>query len=259
MRAAQKVYPRLGLRDSDIILASFPKSGNTWMRFIWANMVSLKELGGREIDFRYLMTQMVANYDEFAFGEQTFDILPRLVKTHRRFQANAFEKNRSIYIIRHPGDVMSSYYEYVNSNKKTSTFSNISDFIRDEEFGVRAWCMHVKSWRKQANIVTSYEDMKRDASKATRQILNEFNLDSISDPVVEEAVRRSSFEKLREIEEDQGRPTEKNFEAGFKFMRKGKIGEWGKRLNLKDLKYIQQQVEEAEIGDLYSLKKEEIF
>ena len=33
--AIKFVYPRFELRDSDILLASYPKSGNTWMRFIW--------------------------------------------------------------------------------------------------------------------------------------------------------------------------------------------------------------------------------
>ena len=32
----------LGLRAQDVILASFPKSGSTWVRFFLCNLVSLR-------------------------------------------------------------------------------------------------------------------------------------------------------------------------------------------------------------------------
>jgi hypothetical protein len=63
---AKDVRQRLGLcglKSDDIIIASFPKSGNTWMLFILANIISLCEMDGRQIDFNVLHELFLAEYD----------------------------------------------------------------------------------------------------------------------------------------------------------------------------------------------------
>lgn len=54
VRGIKKLYPRFGLLPTDIIFGTFPKSGTTWVRFIFANIISLAELDGREVDYDFL-------------------------------------------------------------------------------------------------------------------------------------------------------------------------------------------------------------
>jgi len=48
----------MGLRKSDIILAAYPKSGSTWLRFLLCDVGSLLEWNGREVDFETLNKTM---------------------------------------------------------------------------------------------------------------------------------------------------------------------------------------------------------
>jgi hypothetical protein len=255
VRAAKKVYPRLGLRDSDILLASFPKSGNTWMRFIWANMVSLMELDGREIDFNFLNTRLVAEYDSHTYGDLEFDCLPRAVKTHRAYEARAFGGNRSIYIVRHPGDVAVSYFEYRGAqNKHETTKSALKDFLRNPTHGVPAWCQHVNSWRSRADVVVRYESLKEDAVKSVQRTLKELGIEHIRDDVVTEAVRRSSFDRLKRTEEREEKVLPEEFDSGYRFMRKGTVGEWNQRLSDDDKRYLDNILRKWSLSDLYNAK-----
>jgi hypothetical protein len=252
--AIKAIYPRFGLRDSDILLASYPKSGNTWMRFIWANIVSLMELEGREIDFEYLNTALVAEYDSHSYGDVEFDCLPRVVKTHYPYDNKAFGENRSIYIVRHPGDVMLSYYEWIDAQGKNEvTGGSLKHFIQNKEYGMPAWCEHVKDWVPRADVVVRYEDLKDDAVGVVSHIRSTFELNHIQGFVIERAVDRSSFGEMKEKEESSGSPLTDKFDTDYRFMRKGRMGEWKHQFDGDDIAYMAAQIKRAGINDIYSL------
>jgi hypothetical protein len=254
VRAAKEVYPRLGLRDSDILLASFPKSGNTWMRFIWANMVSLMELDGREIDFDFLNTRLVAEYDSHTYGDVEFDCLPRVVKTHHVYDAKAFGENRSIYVVHHPGDVTLSYFEYRGAKgAHEMSEAALKSFIRDPEYGVEAWCEHVQSWHREADVVVKYEDLKEDAVATVERLLSSLGVSHPGDTVIKKAVNRSSFDNLRNVEEERGALPD-TFDSDYRFMRKGATGEWEQRFSDDDKKYIDKTLREWNLGNFYQTK-----
>jgi hypothetical protein len=216
--------------------------------------VSLKEMGGRRIDFHYLMNDMIANFDSYQFGRDEYNTVPRLVKTHSKYCEKSFGNNRSIYILRHPGDVMSSYFEYVNSNKHQRSFESISEFIKSDVFGVESWCKHVKTWKDNTDVLVKYEDMKRDAPSVIENIFNKFNIDNIESNIVNEAVKRSSFERLEKIEKRKGRPTQDKFSDDFQFMRKGEIGGWTEKMEEDDINYIYSKLKKEGLGNLYNMK-----
>jgi hypothetical protein len=253
-RALRKVYPRLGLRDTDILLASYPKSGNTWVRFIWANMVSLIERGGETVTFHTVTNELGAEYDQNAYGNIEFDCLPRLVKTHHEYSASKFGQNRSIYIIRHPGDVLLSYYKYKVARKGSgiSQEDSLSAFIRSEQFGMPAWTAHVNGWLSQADVIIRYEDLKAGAAEVISSALSDLGLaNTVEESVVVEAARRSEFDRMKEIEEEKGRPNQENFKEGFKFVRKGERGVWKDEYKRKDIKYIQNYITNEVVVDKY--------
>ena len=249
VRATQKAYPRIGLRESDIILASFPKSGNTWMRFIWANMVSLKELGGREINFHNITHEVGAEYDSYSYGNVEYESLPRLVKTHREYD-DRFKVNRSIYLVRNPADTLLSFYDY-KRNHKDNKYDSLSEsqFLRDPEVGVKAWCKHVTGWTSEADIIIAYEEMKKNALNVVHRVLDHFCLTDIDKQIVRRAVQRSSFQNIRKVEEKKGRPRENQFKKGFRFAQKARLGEWKERLSKRDIKFIDKEVDNIGLSD----------
>src|SRR5208337_3402425 len=106
----------------DIFLVSFPKSGNTWTRFLLANLRSPAEPATwSNID------RMVT--DPSSTTKREFDRMPRpsIVKSHECFDPRY---PRVIYIVRDPRDVVVSQYHYhrkirnFNDTATTETFVN---------------------------------------------------------------------------------------------------------------------------------------
>jgi hypothetical protein len=252
VKAIQKFRPRLGLRESDIILASFPKSGNTWMRFIWGNMISIMEFEGENINFKVLDTKFAAEYDSKSYGEIEFECLPRLVKTHKKYRPRAFSKSRCIYVVRHPGDVAISYFEYKKSEKKDYDISGLDEFIRNSKYGVPAWCEHVQSWHQKADCLVQYEELKSDAVETVQRLLKEFNLYHVEEETIVQAVERSSFDRMKGIERKEGRVREGDFDSDHQFMRSGKTGEWKERLGKESIDYIKNELHKNDLNELYN-------
>lgn len=239
------MYPRLGLRTDDVMLASFPKSGNTWMRFIWANLVSLREFGGKTVDFYVLDNNLGSEYDSHQYGEVEFDTLPRLVKTHRKYEMGTFGQNRAVYLWRHPGDVAVSFFYYRRAQHETDVDqSDISEFLRSSEVGVPAWCEHLRSWLPVADVVIQYSEMKEDTYSTVMRTFQGLGIEVPEDTVLEKAIQRSSFEEVQRLEREGGRPREQDFEEGHKFARKGEVGQWRDVLSSVDVEYVQSTVEE---------------
>lgn len=238
----RKIYPRFGLKKNDVILATFPKSGTTWFRFVIANIISLLEFDGMIVDYHILNGSMRCSYDSFDFPKIWSQSLPRFFATHKEFNKRKFGKNRSIYLYRNPGDVMVSFFEYrkhLKGNKKyTSSFKS---FIRDENLGIDAWCKNFLSWFDNSSTRITYEKIKEDACGVFRHIFENLNIKGVSNEVIKEAVKLSSFEKIKnmEIQKGKDKTAEEHLEKNFFFARKGIIGQWKSYFNKEDINYLQ--------------------
>lgn len=254
---------RAHLRPSDVILASYPKSGNTWVRFIWANLVSLTELDGLEVDFHVLNRLLGPEYDRDTWGTVVPKRLFRLVKTHLEYDPQTFRGNRVLYVWRHPGDVAVSYFHFLEARRDGPELGSFSDFLRDPELGVTAWCRHVAGWLPRSDSVARYEDLKSDTFGTLRRVLdelgnelgNELGTGPVDDRILAEAIARSSFERVRELEDDHGRPASSDFREGFRFTRKGEVGEWRENFSDQDVDFLRRELKryglEQRFGEAY--------
>lgn len=238
-----RLFPRWGLREDDVLLASFPKSGNTWVRFLWANVVALVEQDGREVNFHVLNQELGSEYDTLSYGAVEFECLPRLVKTHRTYDRRRFGGQRSVYLYRHPGDVMLSYFAYLGARPDhDSPPAELSAFLRSDKFGIPAWCRHVEGWIGEATAVLAYEELHENAASALAGVLSDLGIGGIAEATLREAARRSSFSRLRELEEDRGRPRDDEFDEDYRFMRRGQVEAWRERLGPTDAEYLRETV-----------------
>lgn len=254
LRILRAFRARLGLRESDVILASFPKSGSTWFRFIWANVISELELGGRTVDFQLLDGEMIAEHDRHWYGPLEYEF-PRLVKTHWRFDERFFGGARSIFLYRHPCDAMVSYHAYRHAKRCKSRVAlmNFSEFIRDEKYGLPAWIAHALSWLPQATTVLNYEALRAAAFAEAARVLADLQLEEVAPAVLDLAVERSSFSRTRDLERRLGRPDTENFESGFMFTRDGSSGGWRDAFGEEDLAFVRAEIEHHGLSEMVSL------
>ena len=135
------------VRPDDVALVSYPKSGNTWLSFIAAN---LQWLNRQEVNFAninhlipdiYIRTRAeLAAYDQ-----------PRLLKSHEYLDPRY---PKVIYIVRDPRDVAVSYYHYLircgRFDKGQDWGDYIARFIAGRLDSYGSWGDHVGGWLGRA-------------------------------------------------------------------------------------------------------------
>lgn len=233
------IYPRYGLKDTDIILATFPKSGTTWFRFIYANLISLIELDGRVVDYEFLNEQLPASFDAHIYPKVKYNKLPRFVATHQKYDDIKFSGNKKLYIYRNPLDTMVSYWEYRKGFKYFKEDCSFKNFIRGEEYGLETWIIHYLSWIQKADLLITYEELKKDDIQVVIKVLESFSINITNKDYVYKAVERSRFNKIRKMEEENGldKRAKKTLKKSFRFARKGTIGEWENYFDEEDIKF----------------------
>lgn len=231
------------MRGDDLLLASFPRSGNTWLRFLLANTVSVAELGGREVDFDELNAMMPELGVSDLGAPWPYRCVGRVIKTHRAYFP-LFGRTSSVLVIRDPRDVMVSYYHYTRGDKAVRYEGSFSDFVRSPRFGLAAWFAHFRSWRGRATLVLRYEELRADPTREFQRLLALAGA-RVDDSVVDEAVRRSAIGNIRRIEETREKPHGDRHVEGFKFARDGGSRQWVDWFD-DDLLALYRRLREAE-------------
>lgn len=254
-------------------LASFPKSGNTWVRlFLHAlieddratpsinKMSSLSTgdaaavwyepwLGKRLVEASENEQARVRPQAAQLIASQTPGLV--FVKTHNALvkhlgtpMINGAVTAGAIYIIRNPLDVAISLASF----KSISLDDAISELTlhgatgpSSKDFAFQyfgSWSEHVESWTKKSMRqlhVMRYEDML-EKSLETFEALATFLLLKPSRHDLKKAIKASSFEKLRKEEESDGfveRP-----DTADRFFREGRAGQWREILSSAQINRI---------------------
>lgn len=232
----RKIYPQFGYDKSDIYISSYPKSGRNWIHFLIANTFATYSSRNEIINF-HTISKWIS--EDFPKKSPVPDVsLPRIVAQHKLYGG---QNVRTIYIMRHPADVMVSYYHY-NVGRKKMELESLSSMIRNTELGVPAWVRHVESWQNNWELLVKYEDLKRDALNELSRIIRFIGVDSkISGKILEKAVEKSSFESMREIEKKWGLPKKPGKNPNFTFMREGKSTEGKEMFSPSDYSYLKEK------------------
>ncbi|QFT78504.1 sulfotransferase domain-containing protein [Erythrobacter sp. THAF29] len=255
-------------------LASYPKSGNTWLRILLSNYLSESGDGWRW-DSPILGPPSHLERHEFdeAMGiasadmsDAGLDLLRRrlhaqfvsrftgtsFTKTHEAFfsardglamfPANA--QSKAVYLVRNPLDIAASYAHHQNlpidsvidhlANPAAQVEN--SDTFFDEHIG--NWSDHVEGWTQQDIIETlciRYEDLLDDTFEIFSRIIRFCELE-IQDDKVARTVTASSFERLRARERQSG--FKALSDTSRPFFRTGRSGGWQTELTAKQSRRV---------------------
>jgi len=225
----------IGLRRDDVFLSSFPRSGSTWVRFLLCNLVSLSELDGRKVDFHFLDDTMPALGASSLLAPWRFETVPRFVKTHQPYHSLLFAvPQRVVYVLRDPRDVMVSYYNFQSAHLWRPFQGSFADFIRHPRYGLQACIRHYLSWLPHSTVVICYEELLKDTVAEFRRMLTVLQI-PVRDEFLKLAVEKSSFRKIRSVQEESGLSGPQRFGQQFQFARKGKSRQWPDYFSSEDL------------------------
>lgn len=222
------------LFPDDRFLVSYPRSGNTWTRFLIANLLH----SGREVSFLnidYLIPDVLnINRRELAKVPR-----PRLIKSHEYFDPRYKEV---IYIVRDPRDVVVSYYYfhlkqgYISDGYPLDTF--VERFVRGDVDPIYAsWGENVAGWittvfRGRKFLLLKYEEMKADTVRQLAKIA-EFLGIKYDPAVLARVVELSSADRMRELEKrDENRwAGTRSRRKDVRFIRGASAGGWKNTLS----------------------------
>ncbi|MBT6510149.1 MAG: sulfotransferase domain-containing protein [Alphaproteobacteria bacterium] len=248
-------------------LASYPKSGNTWMRAFLHNVLrqstepaDINQMTGSLTQgessigwyrivhprpasqwtpaevarMRPRVHEMIAGGQKGTVFCKTHNILNRV---HGQPTINTKVSAGAIYIVRNPLDVLSSFADFQGVGiDEAITIMATQDFATMQTDGnvcetLGSWSQHVSSWTKQSSQgfhVVRYEDLIDDPVKAFGEVLAFMKLE-VAHKRLERAVRNASFKELRKQEDERGFNERPDHQQ--RFFRKGRAGQWKHELS----------------------------
>tara|TARA_B100000886_G_scaffold30552_1_gene19177 strand:- start:1219 stop:2058 length:840 start_codon:yes stop_codon:yes gene_type:complete len=226
-----------------IWLASYPKSGNTWVRsflsayyyapdgkFKFELLKNIKQFPSKDF-----FNKELKSIDE---ASENWLIAQRKIKENGKFcflkthNVNGAYKGKSftngdytlgaIYIVRDPRNVLTSLMNHYSISEKqalkmiSSIYRNLRDENSDEDYSsysfISSWSNNYNSWKLSKNINTlfvKYEDLERETEKSFLRIIdfvnkNIQNNEGINEKKFRSAVDTTDFELLKRKEEKEG-------------------------------------------------------
>lgn len=226
-------------RFDDVVVISYPKSGRTWLRVM---------LDFLDIEIKYEHDAAKVLYDaNNDFNKSDIDV-------------RKYSDKRVIYLIRDPRDVVvSSYFQAVNRQQIFN--GTLSDFIRDEKFGIRKILLFQSEWLKNKDIpadfmLLKYESMYEQPEREFRKALDFLNARNISDKKIRNTVELFAFKNMQQFEKcglfrmRYGRrlkPISADNTESYK-VRKGKIHGFRDYMPDKDIEYCNECIKELDTG-----------
>ena len=240
------------------IITSFPKSGNTWMRFIIYDLLFNKEnisidnsriIKDRIPDLHNLKILDNKIFNNFLNEKNIF------FKTHFSFQQMKKLKlqiNKVIVVVRNPFDIFISLFNFyeISENQKDEMIdyfcsNHTLPFLN--KFNLPNWEDHLKSWInsgedyhivKYSNLINNFENQIKN--------LSDFLDIKVTDEKINFIKNNTKFENLKRIEilerekNQEGFFTDSMRDKKSQFMNKGGYGNYKSFFNDSELKKLKR-------------------
>jgi hypothetical protein len=263
--------PPSGLRPEQGIvwLASFPRSGNTWLRTFVSNLLDLaagRDPGGINLMVRGSIPEANAKAFREVMGGDPFsadmrqiakarprvqEMLaamapgPAFLKTHMaalkvegEFAINWKASKGAVYVVRNPLDVVCSwaphYGKSIDEAIEAVNKRGLTAWGRTQvPEMIGSWSQNVASWTSgnlpRQPLVVRYEDMLATPTDAFSRVVAYLGVDMAREGI-ERTVEASSFATLRLQEEEEGFIGRPEISTDT-FFRKGTTGQWRETLS----------------------------
>uniref|UniRef100_A0A8C6XMW9 Sulfotransferase n=1 Tax=Naja naja TaxID=35670 RepID=A0A8C6XMW9_NAJNA len=232
-------------RPDDIVIATYPKSGTTWLSEIVDMILNNGDADKCKRDAIFnkvpMLEFVVPGKISLSSGTEQLTNMPspRMVKTH--LPVNLLPKSfwdkgcKMIYMARNAKDVAVSFYHFDLMNKLHPDPGSWDDYLEKFMTGKTmifgSWYDHVKNWWNKRNdhfiLYLFYEDMKEDPKREIKKIIH-FLGKNLDESVVDNIVYHTSFDVMKDNPMTNYRmaPAAVMDHSISPFMRKGISGDW---------------------------------
>lgn len=226
----------------DVFLTSYPRSGNTWTRFLVGNLIYEKE-PVNFLNVERLVPDMYKTSDWVLRRRPR----PRTLKSHECLDPRY---PKVIYIVRDPRDVAVSNYHWEMKLRSVPENYPIEKFVPEwmnRRFWPRigSWADHVNSWlsTRQGSgtfLLIRYEDLSTNTQQELRRVAEFLGIEATASRL-NRAIELSSADHMRALEKTQGHRwvATTRTRQDKPFVRKASSGGWRSVLPQKTVAYLE--------------------
>jgi hypothetical protein len=213
--------------DDDTFIVSFPKSGNTWTRFLIAHLLHPEETANfSTIDW------LVPESEGLTRSQLARVPRPRVMKSHEYFDPR-FRK--VIYIVRDPRDVAVSQFHFFRKRRRIGDDYSIEQFVTrfvaGETSDYGSWGENVASWlvtrqNSPEFLLLRYEDMVARTEMELTRVASFLGVTATPERIAQ-TVERCSADQMRKLEGSKATASvTKNTRQDIPFVRAAGSGGW---------------------------------
>jgi hypothetical protein len=238
-----KAERNFAVLPDDVFVVSYPRSGNTWTRFLIANLMYPRE----NVSFANI-ENLIPDTSSQSNRALKRTPRPRIIKTHQYFD---HRYRKMIYIVRDPRDVALSYYDFQRKYRQIDDDYPLETYVDDFVCGKiisadwGTWAENVASWiytrgRSSNFLLLRYEDMIADTARELARIARHLDV-AASAERLQGAIDRSSADRMRQMEKQQENQwvATKKHRKDIPFVRVARAGGWRTQLPEKSVARIE--------------------
>ena len=205
-------------------IASYPKSGNTWLRFMLASYITKEPVTSVKSKKLNSLIPAIGGASKNRDALLADRAGPLLAKTHSLPGARAVAPFRSdtrkaVYLVRNPRDIILSLIGHAGLERGSMKAHSVAEeFIANRGIPLSGsawewgnWPQSVLGWTSPAAVrryfpdahvlTVKYEDMRTDPTAALHRIVDFLDLGQpVDSEAVERAVESSALENMRALE-----------------------------------------------------------
>jgi len=225
---AQRVKLSYHTRPEDIIIASYPKSGTTWVQMILLQLLTDGSMDG----ISHLNTFAPYLEDALRAGWRTRQTGGRIIKTHASYRDVPKGCGHYIYALRDGRDVIVSYFHHHRRNGYVKAFPEFFEQFMKGSVAFGNWFDHVARWRENSRdlsiLYVAFEKMTADLEPVVREIAAFCDI-PIREADMPRILRNCSFDFMRANEAKLDIRSHWRVQIPPEddhFIRKGRNGQW---------------------------------
>ena len=222
------------LKSSDLFLASYPRSGSTWLRFLL-----FESLVGRSSGFQNV-NLAIPDVKAHKVGLPFLPGEGRLIKTHEVYHP---EYRKAIYLVRDPRDVALSEYAYQTALGLVDLEFDqyLNEFLTRGVNPFASWRSHVESWlsaplNHEQLLIVRFEDLRKDTFHAVAEIARFMGLVP-DENRIRNAIAQNTVDRMRAKE----KATPQRASQNGRFIGSGSVGGWRATLDPAQVQLFSQQ------------------